>query len=226
MICLFCHQSWVDEMSWVDFLPSRAPRVLCEDCAGQFQRLSGKRCETCSRELEGDRNACYDCHRWKRVPFWKDRDLHNLSLYQYNDFMKLYIARFKFRGDYRLSEAFHHEIEQQYRKLTFDIIVPIPLSKNRAEERRFNQVDALFERIGYSYQHLLTRTESEKQSKKSREERMNMVSNPFTCYEEIKQQRVLLVDDIYTTGVTVHSASEVLYRHGAKSVAVFTLVRG
>lgn len=72
----------------------------------------------------------------------------------------------------------------------------------------------------------LRRRETEKQSKKSRKERLSG-SNPFYFQREemFHGQRILLVDDVYTTGITVRQIGSLLYDRGAREVSSLTLCR-
>ncbi len=78
-----------------------------------------------------------------------------------------------------------------------------------------------------SYEALLKRAELTPQSEKSREERLQM-TQPFelkVSKEKIRNQRVLLVDDVYTTGRTLFHAAELLYKNGAETVKSLTFAR-
>src|SRR5699024_206564 len=139
------------------------------------------------------------------------------------------MARWKYRGDYVLVKMFQHTFVQTFTnifssQLKKSIIVPIPLSKERLRERRFNQAEALAQMLPLTYEHLLTRVHSEKQAKKSRYERL-LTHNPFKVKRTINKS-VILVDDIYTTGTTIRHASKVLKENGCPNVYAYTLIRG
>lgn len=69
------------------------------------------------------------------------------------------------------------------------------------------------------------RTHSEKQSKKSRYERIHAQQVFQVCSEEVQGKRILLLDDIYTTGSTLRQAAKVLKSAGAIEVKSLTLAR-
>lgn len=71
----------------------------------------------------------------------------------------------------------------------------------------------------------LVRIHGEKQSKKSREERIHL-KQVFKVNQDVSGKVILLIDDIYTTGSTLHHAAHALMEAGAKSVSSFTLARG
>ncbi|KAF0819006.1 MULTISPECIES: ComF family protein [Cytobacillus] len=141
--------------------------------------------------------------------------------------MKDTIARYKFRGDYILAKVFSPYISKKLQTLQFDFLVPVPLSPKRLYERGFNQSSALIREAGYTPSELLLRSHSEKQSKKSRKERIQLMQVFELCPDSVVEgKNILLFDDIYTTGSTLYHAAVVLKSAGAKSVCSFTLARG
>ncbi|WP_353737005.1 phosphoribosyltransferase family protein [Bacillus sp. CMF12] len=110
--------------------------------------------------------------------------------------------------------------------MDFDFLVPIPLSSERLYERGFNQSSALIHEAGFTVTELLSRIHSEKQSKKSRQERIHLhqVFQPLNV--DIEDKIILLIDDIYTTGSTLYHAAKVLKAGGAESISSITLARG
>jgi competence protein ComFC len=204
-------------------------QLLCSICEGRLEKISGDCCKMCCRSFSqldeqfrhGD--LCNDCVRWEADPKWSDFLDQNFSLFHYNDFLKEVIARFKFRGDYIIAKAFTEPLKQELSKLTFDYLVPIPLSEERLYERGFNQAEALLAAAGFPPTPLLTRIHSEKQSKKSRTERIH-VPQVFQVSESVSG-KILLVDDIYTTGSTLRHAAKILKEAGAERTQSFTLAR-
>src|SRR5699024_5857763 len=104
------------------------------------------------------------------------------------------------------------------------IISPIPLSNQRLAERGFNQSLQLAEMLNRPVSHLFQRKGTEKQSKKTRVERLQM-DNPFRLIKKINQP-VLLIDDIYTTGTTLRHAASLCKQSGCEQVYALTLCRG
>ncbi|WLV23986.1 ComF family protein [Aciduricibacillus chroicocephali] len=151
----------------------------------------------------------------------------NQSVYTYNSHMKEMIYQWKYRGDYEVGFSFMQDINDAFRKLGTEkktIVVPIPLSEERLAERGFNQALQLASFIPKKSALLLRRVHGEKQSKKTRRERIT-AENPFIIEEKVEKP-VILVDDIYTTGATLHKAAAVLKRAGCPRVESLTLVRG
>ena len=108
-----------------------------------------------------------------------------------------------------------------------DIIVPIPLSSKRLKERGYNQAEVISDVISKRMNiplvcDLLVRNRNtNRQAKcKSNEDRVKNVSGAFECNVEwdIENLSILLVDDVVTTGNTMHEAASVLLDNGAKEV--------
>ncbi|WP_252189240.1 ComF family protein [Rossellomorea vietnamensis] len=197
-----------------------------------MEKIEGQRCRRCSRSLEAlplsfvKKEICLDCHRWDQDPEWEGILHKNDSLYHYNDFLKEYLARYKYRGDHALAKAFSHTIKSYLTKIEYDLIIPIPLSDERLYERGFNQSTVLLEESEVRPSPILTRLHSEKQSKKTRAERLRQVQ-VFQLVEcDVKGKFILLFDDIYTTGTTLRQAAKLLKEAGADEVSSLTLARG
>lgn len=114
----------------------------------------------------------------------------------------------------------------------FDVIVPVPLHWRRSWQRGFNQSDLLGRELARRTsipvaRALRRRRATGVQAGLSNTARRNNVSGAFQVRDEaaIRQKRVLLVDDVLTTGATAAACARVLKRHGAKQVAVIALAR-
>lgn len=228
--CLYCHEEITSSTNWSSFFTSSSETYLCRTCESQLIEIKGETCDICNRPFEKIEplyiinNRCLDCVRWEEDDNWKGYLLKNVSLYEYNDFLREIISQYKFRGDYILAKMFSQKIQQ---KLPPDVfLVPVPLSTERQFERGFNQSEALIIEAGQTPKHFLERTHSEKQSKKSRHDRIH-IPQVFQIKEgrEISDKNILLIDDIYTTGSTLRHAAKILIQAGAKSVSSLTLAR-
>jgi competence protein ComFC len=229
--CLICDDKLDEIMSWRGLF-YREPQFLCSACDKQLVKIEGKRCLGCSRSLDdlapqlikGD--VCLDCHRWEVDPEWKGILHQNFSLYRYNAFLKEYLAKYKYRGDYVLAKAFSHTIKTYFTKVDYDLIIPIPLSDERLYERGFNQSIALLEEAEVRPSNILTRSHFEKQSKKTRKDRLRQ-EQVFQLEEsDLYGKSILLFDDIYTTGTTLRQAAKLLREAGTEKVSSLTLARG
>lgn len=218
-------------MGWTALFSKEESNCLCAECHTKLESIEGETCKNCDRPLAkvepqykaGDR--CLDCIRWEKDDQWAGALERNYSLILYNDFAQEIIAQYKYRGDYMLAYIFAPIIKQKLKLIPFDIIVPIPLSEQRLYERGFNQSEALIIASGHQPNNLLTRTHSEKQSKKTRTERIHL-PQVFQTKINIPNKNILLIDDIYTTGSTLRHAAKELKDAGASSITSLTIARG
>jgi len=230
--CLICFQEITPRIGWNDLISATKKQIICPTCQSKLQVIEGPTCRICGRPLErldarfihGD--TCYDCVRWEEDPNWRGCLTKNQSLFLYNDFLQEVIARYKFRGDYILASIFAEWIIQKLATGTPNILVPIPLSEERLLERGFNQAKALIREAGLQPAEILTRIHTEKQSKKSRNDRIH-VQQVFQLEEvSLAGKNIMLIDDIYTTGSTLRHAAKILKEGGASSVSSITIARG
>lgn len=224
--CLNCDAEIQIPISWNQLFFPNQKRTLCIKCEEKLERIKGETCQICGREYaEG---VCYDCVRWEREEEWKGLLKKNRSLYLYNEEMKELMARWKYRGDYILIEIFREKVQEVYEHFQeiIDVIVPIPLSRERLFERGFNQSLEIAKLFSLPIEEVLYRTHSEKQSKKTRQERIES-DNVFKCKEGVclEGKTILIIDDIYTTGTTLRHGAKLLKESGAKEIYSFTLIR-
>ena len=229
--CLYCHEELLPQVSWAVFFTKAVPVFLCASCENQLEPIQGPSCQRCSRPLEKLqpqfvlKDTCYDCVRWEEDTNWQGFLQKNHSIYLYNDFLKELISQYKFRGDYILAKVFSEKIRTMLNTLEYDLLVPIPLSKERQYERGCNQSEGLILEAGFKPTDILQRTHSEKQSKKSRHDRIHL-QQVFQINSDVSGKRILLIDDIYTTGSTLRHAAKILKQSGASSISSLTLARG
>ena len=133
-----------------------------------------------------------------------------------------------------LSELLIRFADQFLSFSSFDALLPVPLSRKRERERGFNQSLLLSQRFSQAtglslLENVLIRwRETPSQISLSKEERHRNVAEAFRIKdpERIQKRRLLLVDDILTTGATVNACAATLKEAGAASVCVLTLARG
>ncbi|WP_147803799.1 ComF family protein [Alkalicoccus halolimnae] len=217
--CLICQQSWRQEADWLNVFYAR-PIPLCTICTSQLKPLDNKGCRVCGHPGV---DFCSDCRQRSGSSEFTQR-----SLYPYNPFVKDVLTAFKYRGDAKLAEVFSRELYllavSNFQK--WDLAACIPLTKERLRVRGFNQAELLAEH--FTPAPLLERTSPpSKQSKSSAAGRRLNTEHIFSCSDskQIKGKRILLIDDIYTTGATLHAASEALIQDGASSVKGVTAAR-
>ena len=148
----------------------------------------------------------------------------------YDDATAKAIHRFKYGHDTTYSRPLG-SMMADYTLEGFDLIIPVPLHIKRLRERGFNQslllANAIGKRQGIPVDpYILKRTRwTEPQVNLTGLERKVNVKGAFEVCGDVRGKRILIVDDVYTTGATVSECSKALKRSGAKEVCVLTLSR-
>ena len=222
------------QVSWQILFGVKA--TCCETCQKQLHPIKGEVCLKCGRSLQQidarfvQGKHCTDCVRWGERG-WTDVLIQNKSFYVYNDFLKKILALYKYRGDVEVGRVFSSPIQKELiRSYAFiDQVIPMPASSERMYERGFNQCEVWIEGTKFVKDSPLKRMRNEdKQSKRSRERRINRKEEMFQLVDEenVAGKKFLLLDDIYTTGTTIHHAALTLKQGGASEVYSLTLCRG
>lgn len=224
--CLLCRRLIREKLTihQIFFLGEIEESMLCQDCQKSFQRYSrneNRYCQGCGKE--GTKGLCADCQQWKAKYGWY---LQHYPLFHYNQAMKDYMSQYKFRGNYRLRLAFQKLVIEEIKKQEYDLLLPIPVTRHTMQTRGFNQVTGFIE--GIKYEPLLHHQAYKKvaQSQKTRQGRLAN-EQPFYLKgpEKVRGQRVLLVDDIYTTGRTLYYAAMLCREAHCQSVKSLSLSR-
>ncbi|EAE6662764.1 ComF family protein [Listeria monocytogenes] len=215
--CLLCFQPIKQGASWeINWLFKQAS-ICCDECLAGFEKLIEPLCTICSKESSD--SICEDCEN--RTHFLDS----NISIYRYNDFAKEYMKKFKFQGDYEIGAIFKKDLSD-FLADKKEKIVPIPVSETRKLERGFNQITAMLKQSGIIYEELLAKKHTEKQSKKTKKERLAAEQAfYFSGERDCELTEVILFDDIYTTGSTLNRAAQILKESGANKVSALTIFR-
>ena len=212
MRCLLCHESMT--VPWTPATLWRRDWV-CPACESKLTPL-GTGCPRCGQPNESG-ETCPDCIRWLALGL----DLTVHCLYAYDEAGIDWLHRFKFSGDVVIASSVAPALRASR---SFGVTyVPIPLSKERLQIRRFNQAEVLARCIGPTRQ-LLEKMDVSSQRELGKEGRRHR-TNPFTVPTSVKCGKIILVDDVYTTGTTLHQAAYSLRQAGASEVSAICLFR-
>lgn len=205
MKCLICN-SWFSEIaSWRKLLLIKSPQLVCGKCLNKFEKVE-------------EQNWT---NEWIGTSF--EGALDSLtSIYSYNEWMKQVYQQYKFQLDVELANIFRADFLPLLK--VKEKIVPIPLHPDMLVARTYSQVDELLIAANVSYHHVLSKTLNHSQVGKSKKERVSS-ELLFTVTQDVQKQHILLIDDLYTTGTTLHHAAYVLKKAGASSVNALTLIR-
>lgn len=207
------------------------PYSLCGECRGRLSLLKdGACCPVCGRLVSAAPSSvgCPEC-AGRRFHF--DRAVSALA---YDDFSRRLVFELKYRK--RGYVAFHLAEMIRDRMAvcpsgTFDVLIPVPAGRKRLRKRGFNQAlllaEALGEMRGEPVENRALRLEKTlmDQVRLDREKRFENLKNAFCAAPEaeLHGRRVLLVDDVLTTGATADACARALKAAGAATVVVATV---
>jgi len=210
-----------------------APDLLfCPDCLGKLHYITNPLCPCCGRVYLVATGGDHHCGACLAKPnhFTRAR-----ALFLYEEPMKEVIHRFKYQGKTACLPSFAwfaHNLPQLAELEGADWIMPVPLHKSRLRERGFNQAlllaRAFFPKDRRITTGLLIRSRpTEPQTSFNGGTRRTNLKNAFAVMKPqyIKGKKILLIDDVFTTGTTVNECARVLKKAGASEVMVLTLAR-
>lgn len=220
MICLLCAQHLKKNLTFGELLfLKKEESTLCLACYSSFEMIGEEHCPNCHKK--GVSTSCKDCQFWCQEGI----DVKHQAIFVYNQAMKDFFSRYKFDGDYILRKVFAKILRDFLIKYKDYHFILIPLSPERYAKRGFNQVAGLIEAAGFSHLDVLGKREEKASSSKNRSERL-ATELPFFIKEDSRiPKKILLIDDIYTTGATVNRVKSMLEKAGADEVRTFSLVR-
>lgn len=204
--------------------------VLCSVCRQGIKPLPTPYCRHCGNVLKVE-GVCRSCQ-------YAPLRLSGLRAYSgYQQPLRTCIHRFKYGGNARLSQPLGQFLAQAHRVygLRSDVIVPVPLHSERQRQRGYNQAHLLAEscsrELQIPLQTLLTRIRNTPaQTRLAADERRQNVAGAFRCSagdgpEAITGRRILLIDDVCTTGATLEACAAPLFAAGARTVWGLVLAR-
>lgn len=216
-------------------------QFVCPACSQQFTPIQSPCCTCCGvmfKSREGEDHLCGECINSKRF-FGMAR-----AVGMYNQALMAVIHSFKYGQKVGLAtplsilllNAYHRFWQGRY----MDVVVPVPLFGRRQRERGFNQVYLAIRHWEYrQWQDVLPKPlrvergalqrirSTPPQTGLGRRDRMKNVKGAFVLDmpDNIRKKRILLVDDVFTTGATVNECARVLIKGGAEKVDVLTFAR-
>lgn len=212
--------------------------AFCPECRAQVTPLQPPVCTICGEPFDpGAAGAplCAECRPPHRRPFSVVR-----TAYYYEGPLVAAIWRYKYHCQMVLAAPLAGLMAESLQRppvadldpASMDVLCPVPLHRTRLRERGFNQSELLAEELaaalGKPMRHLLERTRATlPQVDLPAASRAANVRDAFAprLTEVIQNQRVLLIDDLYTTGATLSECARVLRQAEAAEVRVFTLAR-
>jgi ComF family protein len=209
--------------------------LFCKACWETIAPLRLARCSQCDRPLPSPVALTYSpTHRCHHCTVRPPAYAKAWTLYPYLPPLQDAICLFKYRGKVSLAKPLGQlMLKGLPASLDADLVIPVPLHPTRLREREFNQslllADQVAQYVGrpLSFTNLVRTAPSEPQSTLSRKERLKNLRRAFAVRQpqSIAQKRILLIDDVFTTGTTVNECAKVLREAGAEAIFVLTLAR-
>lgn len=215
-----------------DKIVNQAAGKICRECRKKIPYIREPRCRKCSKPLmKNEQEYCCDCEN--KTHIYKK----GLALVEHKGAVRKSIYRIKYNNKREYLDFYSEEIVKRYgeiiKKWNPDAIIPVPLHKKREIKRGYNQALLLAKKIGAAlsipvYDDVLLRirqttpqkTLTEKERKKNVESAFHIKKN------KVKLNKVIVIDDIYTTGSTIDACSKCLKDAGTEIIYFLTISIG
>ena len=221
-LCVFCGEVARGE----------APAAVCTTCEGKIEWVASPLCPCCGRVFpnrDGADHLCGACQT-DAPPFARARAA---TLYDDDGPSGQAIKRFKYSRRLDMLPVMHHWLRSPLcLELVHDadLVAPVPLHPSRLRQRGFNQALLLaqaFPGVPLERELLARKRHTPPQAGLNPKERRDNVKGAFGVPRPdlVKGKRILLIDDVFTTGATVKECARVLRRAGAREIDVLTVAR-
>ncbi len=212
-----------------------AESFVCATCRGEVRFIEPPFCERCGCPYHGAITQPFECSNCRGLEL---EFSYARSAAEARDKLLEAVHRYKYQRALRfepfLAEVLASRAARDLQGQGWDWLVPVPLHPAKQRQREFNQAERLARRLSVTtdipvHTGLIRRVRpTQTQTRLTREERQRNVRNAFTVRAgyRLKGQRLVLVDDVFTTGATTSACARVLRRAGAGDVCVWTVARG
>lgn len=189
-------------------------------------------CTKCKIKLM--QNANFKIENYSQNSSYFDEHMY---IFQYSGQIRNSILNYKFKEQAYIYKTFVNFLKNNQKMCIqikkYDIIVPIPISKKRMKQRGFNQSALIAKsiakmlKIDYDDKNIIKIKENKKQSELNKEERYKNVQGVYKILngKKFQQKKILLIDDIFTTGNTVNECSRLLKNEDARKIGIFTIAK-
>lgn len=208
---------------------------VCAECRAEIRRIEPPFCGRCGLPYSGDLTTPFECANCRdmELSFSAAR-----SAVATGKVMLDILHRYKYHRalwfEALLAELLLQAAAPVLRDGGWNMIVPVPLYPTKRREREFNQAENLAAHLGRATRIPVNRTllrrvlPTRTQTLLTRQQRAANIKGAFAWSGggKLQGERVVLVDDVFTTGATTNACAEVLRKAGAGEVCVWTVARG
>lgn len=209
-------------------------RRICGECRRRLPYLSGPLCFKCGQPVSDDTaEYCETCKNGERS-FER-----GVAVFEYDELLRRMIGDFKFRGHKDYAYFFADELKIRFSRmlsgLGIQALVPVPVHPSKKKFRGYNQSEILCELLSnpldlpiYKALTRMKKTEPQKgldpaSRRKNLTDALSFVEPKEFLEANYKPERVVLVDDIFTTGATAEACSDVLKANGVREVYLLNI---
>lgn len=214
-----------------EVLPFGSGGVHCEACGDELKVITSNVCKRCGKPIEKEKQLCHDCRERHH------NYLQGCAVWAYEGVICDLIYQFKTKDALYLSDYFADQLAERFMSQKWpeiDLICSVPLHPIKLRQRHYNQSSILSEALGKRVNipvnnQLLRRIKYTKGQKALSDfDRVNNVQAAFAATIEGNWEglRILIVDDIYTTGNTIDACASVLKARGVQDIYFITLAIG
>lgn len=205
---------------------------FCSKCRKELVFIGEPSCRICGKPLaQEEAECCFDCTKIRH------RFTQSKALFLYTGPVKSALYHLKYGNQRGAAKIFGRAMARTYDKwiaaCRVDVVTQVPMHAAKKRARGYDQAaliaKTLAKESGLLYEeNLLVRTRQTRPQKElNNAERRKNLKNAFKIGKSsVKSKRVLIVDDIYTTGASFDACAEVLLKNGAKAVYGMTVVTG
>lgn len=203
---------------------------ICPCCRKKIRFVDGRTCMKCGKELQEDEEYCLDCQSRRHLY------RQGLAVFEYAGVAGA-VYRFKYGGRREYADFFGRcmakRLMEQQRVWKIQALVPVPIHPSRKRKRGYNQAQLLAEAISKQTgipvcSNLIIRQKrTVPQKQLNGTERQNNLKKAFKIIKnDVKLSTIVIIDDIYTTGSTIDSMTDVLHEAGIDNVYYAALAIG